>query len=132
MTVVSFVMSHRMLRGIRDRAEEQAGPQSPNRSTPTESSVSREGYPVTVASRHGSTGEIAARIAEGGCVPAFPAGAAVVEVVPAAEVGEVAAYDAVVLGSAGLSGTVAGGPEVPRPKSQRHWATGPARATVRA
>jgi menaquinone-dependent protoporphyrinogen oxidase len=53
---------------------------------------------VTAASRHGSTGEIAARIAEGlrACLP----DKAAVDMLPAAEVGDVSAYDAVVLGSA--------------------------------
>jgi menaquinone-dependent protoporphyrinogen oxidase len=53
---------------------------------------------VSAASRHGSTGQIAARIAE--VLRAGLPGDATVEVVPAAEVGDVTAYDAVVLGSA--------------------------------
>jgi menaquinone-dependent protoporphyrinogen oxidase len=53
---------------------------------------------VSAASRHGSTEEIAARIAEA-LRTALP-GDAVVDVRPAVEVTDVAPYDAVVLGSA--------------------------------
>lgn len=53
---------------------------------------------ITAASKHGSTAEIAARIAE--VLRAGLPGDAAVEVLPAAEVGDVTAYDAVVLGSA--------------------------------
>jgi menaquinone-dependent protoporphyrinogen oxidase len=53
---------------------------------------------VTAASKHGSTAEVAARIAEA-LRTALP-GDAVVEVRPAVEVADVAPYDAVVLGSA--------------------------------
>ena len=52
---------------------------------------------VSTASKHGSTGEVARRIAA-----TLRAGlpAAVVDVLPAGEVGETTSYDAVVLGSA--------------------------------
>jgi menaquinone-dependent protoporphyrinogen oxidase len=53
---------------------------------------------VSAASRHGSTGEIAARIADV-LRTALPRGS-VVDVESAAEVADVAPYDAVVLGSA--------------------------------
>lgn len=53
---------------------------------------------VTAASKHGSTAEVAARIAEALRI-ALP-GDATVEVRPAVEVADVAPYDAVVLGSA--------------------------------
>ena len=53
---------------------------------------------VSTASRHGSTGQVAARIA--GTLRAGLPGGTVVEVLPAADVGDVTAYDAVVLGSA--------------------------------
>jgi menaquinone-dependent protoporphyrinogen oxidase len=53
---------------------------------------------VSAASRHGSTAEIATRIAE--ALRAGLPGEAVVDVRPAAEAGDVTAYDAVVLGSA--------------------------------
>ena len=53
---------------------------------------------VSTASKHGSTAEIATRIAEALRV-GLP-GDAVVEVLPAAEVGNATSYDAVVLGSA--------------------------------
>ena len=53
---------------------------------------------VSTASKHGSTGEIATRIAE--ALRAGLPGAAVVDVLPAAEVGDATSYDAVVLGSA--------------------------------
>ncbi|MFJ2081177.1 flavodoxin domain-containing protein [Micromonospora chokoriensis] len=53
---------------------------------------------VSTASRHGSTDQVAARIAE--TLRARLPGDAVVDVLPAAEVGDASAYDAVVLGSA--------------------------------
>jgi menaquinone-dependent protoporphyrinogen oxidase len=53
---------------------------------------------VGAASRHGSTAEVAVRIAEA-MRTALP-GDAVVEIRPAVEVGDLAPYDAVVLGSA--------------------------------
>ena len=53
---------------------------------------------VGAASRHGSTAEVAVRIAEA-MRTALP-GDAVVDVRPAVEVGDLAPYDAVVLGSA--------------------------------
>jgi menaquinone-dependent protoporphyrinogen oxidase len=53
---------------------------------------------VSTASKHGSTGEIATRIAEALRV-GLP-GDAVVDVLPAAEVVDATSYDAVVLGSA--------------------------------
>jgi menaquinone-dependent protoporphyrinogen oxidase len=53
---------------------------------------------VSTASKHASTGQIATRIAE--ALRAGLPGDAVVDVVPAAEVGDVTSYDAVVLGSA--------------------------------
>ena len=53
---------------------------------------------VSTASKHGSTGEIASRIAE--VLRAGLPGNTVVDVLPAVEVGDVASYDAVVLGSA--------------------------------
>jgi menaquinone-dependent protoporphyrinogen oxidase len=53
---------------------------------------------VSTASKHGSTGEVAARIAE--TLRAGLPADAVVDVLPAAEVEEATSYDAVVLGSA--------------------------------
>jgi menaquinone-dependent protoporphyrinogen oxidase len=53
---------------------------------------------VGVASKHGSTGEIATRIAS--AIRAGLPGDAVVEVRPAADVDDVTSYDAVILGSA--------------------------------
>ena len=53
---------------------------------------------VSTASKHGSTDEVATRLAET-LRAGLPAGA-VVDVLPAAEVGETISYDAVVLGSA--------------------------------
>jgi menaquinone-dependent protoporphyrinogen oxidase len=53
---------------------------------------------VSTASKHGSTAEIATRIAE--ALRAGLPGAAVVEELLAAEVGDATSYDAVVLGSA--------------------------------
>jgi menaquinone-dependent protoporphyrinogen oxidase len=53
---------------------------------------------VSAASKHGSTREIATRVAE--ALRTGLACDAVVDVVPAAEVGDVTSYDAVVLGSA--------------------------------
>ena len=53
---------------------------------------------VSTASKHGSTAEIAVRIAE--ALRAGLPGDAVIDVLPAAEAGDVAAYDALVVGSA--------------------------------
>jgi menaquinone-dependent protoporphyrinogen oxidase len=53
---------------------------------------------IGVASKHGSTGEIAARIAT--ALSAGLVGDAVVEVRPAADVDDATSYDAVILGSA--------------------------------
>ena len=53
---------------------------------------------VSAASKHGSTGEIANRIAA--AIRAGLPGDAVVDVAPAARVGDVTSYNAVVLGSA--------------------------------
>ena|SRR5690349_12595605 len=53
---------------------------------------------VSAASRHGSTAEVATRLAE--LLRAGLPGAVVVDVIPAGDVGETASYDAVILGSA--------------------------------
>ena len=53
---------------------------------------------VSAASKHGSTAEVAAHIAE--MLQASLSGELVVDVIPAADVGEMTSYDAVILGSA--------------------------------
>ena len=53
---------------------------------------------VSAASKHGSTAEVAAHIAE--TLHANLPGDVVVDVIPAADVGETTSYDAVILGSA--------------------------------
>jgi menaquinone-dependent protoporphyrinogen oxidase len=60
---------------------------------------------VSAASKHGPTGEIAGRIGE--ALRVGPPGGAVVDVLPAAQVGDATSYDAVILGRAVYMGSPA-------------------------